>query len=381
MAVTLQKLYDDVKDQEIELIAGEKGMSNIVRWVYMVESGEISGFLDGQEVAFTTGVGLENEGDLFQLVRTNYQNKASGMVINEGPYIHGISREIIDFCNEKNFPLFRAPWHVHMAVIMKQFCQDILLAEKITIELQNAVYNAICYSQRPELYVPTLEQYGFVAECIYCVAVVEFEGSAELQEKAINQMENRCTLHYPECLIVTLKKQILIVGARKNDEEFVSIVKDLVKQIRPMIKKLPCYVGIGRMTKSIRCIKNSYQLAQKVVRMQKRRKSEEIIPYQKLGVYQLLMSMEDTEVIGEFCKENIDRLLEYDRVNATDLTRFLQCYFKEGANAQKTAEKLYLHRNTINYKLRKIEEILDCDLTALDTRISLSLALKLREFT
>ena len=47
---------------------------------------------------------------------------------------------------------------------------------------------------------------------------------------------------------------------------------------------------------------------------------------------------------------------------------------KKAKTAKKTAEEMFLHRNTLNYRLKKIREILDCDLEKLDTCLELKLA-------
>ena len=59
MAVTVEELYIKENHAKIMLVAGEGGMENVVRWVHVVESIQISNFLEGQEIAFTTGVGLK----------------------------------------------------------------------------------------------------------------------------------------------------------------------------------------------------------------------------------------------------------------------------------------------------------------------------------
>ena len=51
MAVLLSDLYESIKNQDVTLVAGERGMGNVVRWLHMVESNAISSFLDGQEIS------------------------------------------------------------------------------------------------------------------------------------------------------------------------------------------------------------------------------------------------------------------------------------------------------------------------------------------
>ena len=62
MAVVLQDLYGLVSHKQMALIAGKKGMNRPVRWLHMVESVDIASFLEGDEIAFVTGIGLKQPG-------------------------------------------------------------------------------------------------------------------------------------------------------------------------------------------------------------------------------------------------------------------------------------------------------------------------------
>ena len=61
MAVTVRQLIQQL-DMELTMrpVAGESGLGHIVRWIHMVEGVEISSFLQGGEIAFTTGIALTN---------------------------------------------------------------------------------------------------------------------------------------------------------------------------------------------------------------------------------------------------------------------------------------------------------------------------------
>ena len=106
MSIILKEVIKQINQNEIKLVAGEKGLNRSVEWVHMVENLEISDFLVGGEVTFTTGIGINDEMSLFDLVKRVYKNNASGMVINVGPYIPKIPKEVIDFGNEYDFPIF-----------------------------------------------------------------------------------------------------------------------------------------------------------------------------------------------------------------------------------------------------------------------------------
>ena len=63
-----------------------------------------------------------------------------------------------------------------------------------------------------------------------------------------------------------------------------------------------------------------------------------------------------------FCEPSLGRLLRYDREHGTSLMDFLRCYLRCGCNASKTAEKLYMHRNTALSRVDRIKTILKRDL-------------------
>lgn len=95
-------------------------------------------------------------------------------------------------------------------------------------------------------------------------------------------------------------------------------------------------------------------------------------------------------LIAKLCSDNYDvlklcyprllTLMEYDRAHKTAFTASLYCYFANGRNITKTANALYLHRNTMIYHLKKLEEIMDCDLSDPDTLMHLELSFYLLRY-
>ncbi len=53
----------------------------------------------------------------------------------------------------------------------------------------------------------------------------------------------------------------------------------------------------------------------------------------------------------------MEPLEEYDRERRSDLVRTLRIYFAAGANASEAADRLFLHRNSMLYRLARIEKL------------------------
>ena len=89
--------------------------------------------------------------------------------------------------------------------------------------------------------------------------------------------------------------------------------------------------------------------------------------------------------LKEVIVENVDtrsllhpalgKLAEYDRNNQSDMLETLKVYLDSDRNAQRCANLLYLHRNSLQYRVRRIQEIADVDLENPDERTYLRLSL------
>ncbi len=71
----------------------------------------------------------------------------------------------------------------------------------------------------------------------------------------------------------------------------------------------------------------------------------------------------------------VEPLVLHDRNRRGDLVRTLRVYFASGANASEAADRLYLHRNSMLYRLERIGKLTGLDLKDPRARLSLELGL------
>lgn len=74
-------------------------------------------------------------------------------------------------------------------------------------------------------------------------------------------------------------------------------------------------------------------------------------------------------------RELVSPLEEYDREHRGDLVRTLTVFFEANANASEAAERLFLHRNSMAYRMERIREITGLNLKSPDARLALQLGL------
>lgn len=95
----------------------------------------------------------------------------------------------------------------------------------------------------------------------------------------------------------------------------------------------------------------------------------------ELGVYYPLNQMRGQPAMDYLCQTTLGVILRYDSENSGELMETIEQYFNCGCNLRVTAEKMYLHKNSVSYRLRKIEELTGRSLEDPQFRLELQLCL------
>ena len=77
-----------------------------------------------------------------------------------------------------------------------------------------------------------------------------------------------------------------------------------------------------------------------------------------LGLYKFMFSSGNQAEILDYCTEKLLPLEAYDHANGTDLVETCWAYYLNGFSVSATADDLFIHRNSMQYRLNKIEELL-----------------------
>ncbi|MFF0110907.1 PucR family transcriptional regulator [Streptomyces hirsutus] len=96
--------------------------------------------------------------------------------------------------------------------------------------------------------------------------------------------------------------------------------------------------------------------------------------FDDLGLYRILGPGNDLRELEGFVQEWLGQLIDYDAGHDTELVETLSRYFDCGGNYDDAAAALTVHRSTLRYRLQRIREISDRDLTDVDTRLNLQVA-------
>jgi PucR family transcriptional regulator, purine catabolism regulatory protein len=101
--------------------------------------------------------------------------------------------------------------------------------------------------------------------------------------------------------------------------------------------------------------------------------------FEDLGTYRLLLSMVEPDVLRAYADSLLAPLDAYDDGHGGELLQSLRAFLEHNARWETAAAELFVHRHTLRYRIRKIEELTARDLSNSFDRMEFWLALRARE--
>jgi sugar diacid utilization regulator len=139
-------------------------------------------------------------------------------------------------------------------------------------------------------------------------------------------------------------------------------------------------IGVSRICHGPGALPGGYREALQALRTGGRlglRRS--VIPFERLGVDRLLVQVADLDELADYATTVLGPILEYDATHGSDLLATLYAYLNAGRRQRDTADALGIHINSLNYRLRRIEEIGSLSLDDAETCLNLHVALRARQ--
>lgn len=186
------------------------------------------------------------------------------------------------------------------------------------------------------------------------------------------------------------KKKDFVISINEKD---VVLVKEIGKNIEPkdleMLAKsivdtltseyyIHCTVGIGSIVNNIRDLALSFKESQIALEVGKVFDTEKIIvSYDNLGIARLIYQLPTT-----LCKMFLNEIFKNGSMDSLDQeTLFtIQRFFENNLNVSETSRRLFVHRNTLVYRLEKIKKLTGLDLREFEDAIVFKVALMVKKY-
>jgi purine catabolism regulator len=177
------------------------------------------------------------------------------------------------------------------------------------------------------------------------------------------------------------ENQVLVFHAANDDhpiDHSLKLARAVTDEIHRTLPQNKVAIGLGQPAREVSSWRSSYRDALQALDLAKRLQTDTPLFIGDLGVYQLILNLTDLDLLRGFCQTTLGTLMDYDSRQNADLIKTLEAFFNCHGNLSQTAEQLIVHRNTLLYRMNRINEIAGIDLDRPETRLALHLALTIR---
>ncbi|MBP1757862.1 MAG: PucR family transcriptional regulator [Firmicutes bacterium] len=385
-ALTLGTVFEQTrKKYDLKLLAGEQGLHRSLRWLYFSEDIENADFLRGGELMLLTGYSFGGQEGFERFVKMLISRDACGVIVNVGKYIfpEDISPELLTLCNERQFPFIIMPWKYHLTDIWQDYGQQIFLRaheqNRLTYIFQMLLEDIRHYSPEDE---SRLIANRFIPRGSFCVAVLSWthreRKPAELLGEVAVVVENHLNqVREPACAFPYRNRQVLVFQPQ-NVQEMKPMLEELQSYCSRRFPELTFTCALGSVEQGVEQLGESYARALAALSCGVYQGTG-FISFEDLGVFRLFFTCRDRSVLDGFSKI-LSPLEEYDAQYGGQLTETLRRYMQFNGSVNMVSDAMYCHRNTTNYRIKKIKALLGTDLDSQEMLFQLQLAFYIREY-
>ena len=225
---------------------------------------------------------------------------------------------------------------------------------------------------------PKSKELHFSSDVVRIVMLIKFYGKNEVVP--YQMVQNMFPDKNKDYVISVGENDIVLVKEIKPNFDMKSVEK-IAKSIVDTFGSefyAKVSVGIGTAVDNIKDLARSYKEAQVAIEVGKVFDTEKnIVSYENLGIGRLIYQLPTTlcemflqEVFKKGSLESLDR----------ETLMTIQCFFENNLNVSETSRKLFVHRNTLVYRLEKVRKLTGLDLREFEHAITFKVALMVRKY-
>ncbi len=374
---------------QLKLIAGENGAFRPIRWVHYIEEPSYIRFIKGQELILTTGLLLKSKEQYLNFATDLNARKISGLVINEKPE-GGIPYydDIVELGNRLDLPIFTLPFACRFVDITQSICHEIFSCEEHKHKEQS-ILEELFYGVTIEpknidsKVIDPLLQFGqqYISVVAKLNSTIQFEDQATL-ERARGLFDYCQSYFHRKILnvhhgnefsaVIPLRKE----EKKNNIKQIITSVKD---RLTLVLKSSGVFIGVSDVWTGIENLSNSMTQARRMAALGICTNTS-YIDYDECGVFQLLFSLDKKEELEKFYTQTLAPIIVSDQSRRTGYVETLLTYLKNDCSLKKTASDLFIHYNTLRYRLRSIEQLMNRDFNSAQHISELMLILKIHQY-
>ncbi|MCG0276254.1 MAG: PucR family transcriptional regulator ligand-binding domain-containing protein [Thermosediminibacteraceae bacterium] len=369
--------------KKARIVAGEMGLDRRIRYVTVMEVPDITQWLKGGDFIITSFFALKDDVDAqARLIRDLAAIGSAAIAVKVERYLKEIPDKVKEAANEESFPVIEIPREVTYIDIITPLMHAIFDDQQKTKALEEFMEQIIFGTYRSrETVVEWGKTLGYNLERgVFLPLLLEIEdfsyGDA-VQARTFDYIYER-TLD----ILEGLRKPYLVF--RKSDslaafvqfEDYNRVLpgeERIIKEIKSMLRSFegPGFtVGVGDAGLGPEGIQEGYVQARNAVRLGRViGGANRVYRYRDLGPYKVIFER------GSGYLPEIVNLTVGPLMKEPELLQTLEAYFECNESQKLTCERLFIHPNTLKYRMNKVKKLTGLDLRYLDDKVRLYLGI------
>jgi sugar diacid utilization regulator len=168
---------------------------------------------------------------------------------------------------------------------------------------------------------------------------------------------------------------VLLWPGRTRGLDAAAAADEVRRSARRTLDGATATVVVGQSCTELRDYPSAVRTARGALELARLRGADRTVTLPDLGVYGLLLQLDDPRELVRFADRTLAPLREYDARKDFSLVETLRTYLDEGMSTSRTAAALYLHPNTVGLRLKRIEELTGVSLSQPEDLLQLKAAL------
>lgn len=228
------------------------------------------------------------------------------------------------------------------------------------------------------------EKYYLSSDSKYiCILLSGEEQSFEMEKlMRINEIDYIIQKRWHGVIVGRIRNLICIIfPLRESSETFKQQCKTVFNHLKYYAgSRFTARMGVGRVYQGVNGIRSSFSQAEQAIKLGVSTKAfNDVTFYDDLGVYRLLSHLTGEKELIDFYKETVGKLAEHDLNHDLGLVETLSLYYGHDENLKVTAKEMYIHVNTLKYRIHKIELLTGYSLQSSDGKMMLYMGLKIHK--
>ncbi len=389
--------------ESLRLRAGAAGLANPVRWPYVAENEGIADWVMGGELVFVTGINHpRDEANLLRLLGEAQARVTAGVVILTGEeFIHVIPEPVLAKAERLGVPLLEQPYQLKM-VVVTQAIGTALVQEQMRGRSREHVLQQVLEGdyQSLDVLLQRADSLSLPLGVPRQVALIKLEDSERLftdepadhAERRLQASRQRLQRRLEQVLgelgdalplVCQGEHWIALLPApdahtQTNRQALAAALDELNQNLSP----LRLYAGLSASGHGPEQLTTALgEARQALVAAQSFPERLGLCCFADLGVLELLGAIRDRSLLDRFVDKVLGALIGDDSRREPVLMPTLEAWFHENGNLALAAQRLSVHRNTLGYRMQRIEALTGCSFDDPHDRLNVAVALMIRRLS